>query len=515
MFINANEVDEGATIDSEVCVVGAGAAGITMARSLAAAGVDVTLLESGGKTFEWRTQELCEGINAGAPYPIKESRLRFLGGATNHWGGQSARLTAMDFERLPWIHGSGWPIDKAQLDPYYDRALALIDIAPGFENFADLERDTATYPRMLGRDNHAFEPLVWIKSPPTRMGVKFSAEIDSNRRIRCYLYANAIELVTHGDGAAIAKVRAKTIRRRRNLTFTARTFVLCAGAIEIARLLLASRANRNKEIGNDHDLVGRYFSEHVGQLFNDRCLVALPPGKKNFQEEHLRQRAETENLPISRFHFGFTATPGLRRRHSLMGISISLREKHPPRLSDTEAAVAEILATREGTRQSVLSYKMLIQAEQEPNPDNRITLSDERDMLGMQKVRVTWKASHFDRRSMLAGMRFFAKEIARTGNGRIRIPRLEDFDDVDNVLMAGHQIGTTRMGTVPQQSVTDEHGRVHGSPNLYIASNALFPTTGWANPTLTLLALTLRNAETIAAKSKAVTRLGSRESGSS
>ena len=150
------------------------------------------------------------------------------------------------------------------------------------------------------------------------------------------------------------------------------------------------------------------------------------------------------------------------------------------------------------TEHEARGYYLRARTEVAPDPGNRITLDRERDALGMRRVRLDWSVSSLDRRSVAATMRLLAEELGRLGIGRVRVNELLFEDDdrwCENLSWFGHHMGTTRMSSDPRSGVVDSDCRVHGIDNLYIASASVFPTAGFANPTLTVLALALRLAD--------------------
>jgi choline dehydrogenase-like flavoprotein len=496
-FIDANQPDDGSVFESDICIVGAGAAGIAASIALADKGWSVGVLESGGLEFDRATHELCAGPIIGDAYPWEMARMRFFGGSTNHWGGQCRRLSEIDFEKLPWVADSGWPFAKAELDPYYDRALEIVDIPAGYERVENVVDDIAEYPPLLGPLTDSFAPIVWLKSPPTRMGIKYRRAISASGRIRCYLRANAIELIPDEQGRTIRRLEARTLQGRQ-LSFRARVFLLCAGSIENARLLLLSSSVDPRGIGNAHDLVGRYFAEHCVQSLKRRMILAAPAGKRGFQEEHLQRRARKAGLPVTHVLFGFAATERLRRRHSLLGFSLGMSrggKLDPERMEDAVAALLASEPPSAADPREAHGYDVWIMAEQAPNPNNRLYLVQEKDALGLRKTALDWKVTEADRRNMLQGMRLFSRDLARSGNGRVRVPSLDDFE---GPFLVGHQMGTTRMSADPRKGVTNPYGRVHDIANLFIAGSSVFPTYGYVNPTLTLLGTTLRTVDHIA-----------------
>lgn len=500
-FVDASDSTGETVLDTDVCIVGAGAAGITLATALAERGRDCTLVESGGFQIETETQHLYDGVSVGTPYALEASRLRTFGGSSNHWGGQCAMLDDDVLAPRSWVPDGAWPLRRAELEPYYRRALAVLDIgmAPRFE---DLERDIERYPRMLGEHNGAFAPMLWLRSPPTHLGDKFRNAIKLSPRLRCMLHANVTELIANADGTAITELHARTFGGR-TLKFRARDFVLATGGIENARLLLLSDATVRGGIGNAHDLVGRFFSDHPNHPVG-RMVVASPAGTAGFQEEYLQHRSLHGLSNVWQRGLGFVSTSAFRREHRLQGVAL-----HAMPLQDDVATTAVGILVRDAlgdapagdATRAPRSYALGVIAEQAPNPASRITLDDSLDAFGRRRVRVDLRLSDADRRSIDKTVRRFGLELARAGAGRMR---LEPIDDARRFTLTGHHMGTTRMADDPRRGVTDRDGRVHGVRNLHVTGSSLFPSGGYVGPTLTIVALALRLADRLA--SAAVSR---------
>jgi choline dehydrogenase-like flavoprotein len=392
----------------------------------------------------------------------------------------------VDFLPRPWIAHSGWPIRRADVDPWYERAFPILDIPPR-HRFDEVEVDRAVHPRLLGADHPDFQSLLWLKSPPTRMGTKYRAEIAGSPRIRCYLRANAVELVPDGDARAVRTLRARTLAGRDLLVQTSH-YALGAGGIENARLLLLSDSVVTGGLGNRHDLVGRFFLEHLAQVAGSMVLVS-PRGVRGFQEEVVLARARRDLAGVWDLFFGFATTPRVREEHRLLGFAVNAVPR-PPRPDGSEAAIEDLLGDGAATGRA-RAYTLGILAERAPNAASRVTLATERDALGARKIVLDLQPGTADRRSADKALRLFALEIARSGHGRVRIHQ----EDETNLLgLTGHHMGTTRMADDPRDGVTDRDGRVHGIDNLWVAGSSLFPTGGYANPTLTIVALALRQA---------------------
>lgn len=502
MIIDANLLPEGSAIRGDVCVIGSGAAGITIARILARHGLDVVLLEGGGLDPEVAAQRLYDAQSVGVRY--SPTRLRYFGGSSNCWGGLCHPLDEDDFEPREWIPHSGWPIRRSDLDPFYREARSVLDIA-GQAVFEDVERDTSAYPRLLRSADAGFEPILWLKSPPTRLGKKFRDEITQADRIRCYLHANVIELIPNDKADAILHVKARALEGRA-LSFSAPRYVLSTGGIENARLLLSSDTTVPGGLGNGHDLVGRFFMEHTfGPV--GRMVVATPPGKQGFQEEAMRDRGGHDLPGAANGLFGYRATRRLRTRHRLLGLSINAFKAATP--DAVETAVGDLVTAphdgASGDAPPPRTYPLIVFGELAPNPNSRVRLDTARDALGQRRAIVDLEESPNDRRTLRKGIHAFALDVARSGHGRVMIDLPED--SAPFPMAGGHHIGTTRMADDPLRGVTDRNGLVHGIANLFVAGSSLFPTSAFANPTYTIVALAIRQAEHIAATTAAAREL--------
>ena len=123
MIKDFNEFEDGSSITTDICIVGSGAAGITIAKEFIGTRDSVVILESGGFGSESDTQKLYETEIVGLPHTnFQEGRVRIFGGTTTLWGGQALRFDTLDFQKRSWVPHSGWPISRQELDPYYERA---------------------------------------------------------------------------------------------------------------------------------------------------------------------------------------------------------------------------------------------------------------------------------------------------------------------------------------------------------------------------------------------------------
>jgi len=475
VLTDARDIPDGTEITADVCIVGAGAAGITIARELASSTRRVVVLESGFSDPEASTQALYDGASRGIPYfPLGDAgtRTRQFGGSTNRWNGECRPLVAIDFETRAWMPGSGWPFDLEHLRPYYERAQVVCELGP----FAY----TAEDPALAG----AVEPTVIQYSAPTRFGLAAHDELTRATNTTVLLGANAVDLVVTESGRAVARLVVATLTGRR-FHVRAGTFVLAAGGIENARLLLASDGVARCGIGNAHDLVGRCFMEHL--YLDDAASIAVRP---RVAARYTRDR----QVGAQRVRDAWTLSVATQRDEQLPGVTFVVGAS-PPRAGWMGKARRALRRARTALgAETVLRVKHV--QEQVPNLESRVVLSTERDRLGSRRADLDWRVSSIDRQTATTSYAILDRALRTAGVGRVLDSRLVDGSDWPADLRgARHHMGTTRMDTDPTRGVVDADGRVHGVSNLYVAGSSVFPTSGSANPTLTIVALALRLAD--------------------
>lgn len=515
---------------TEVCVIGAGAAGIGVARRLLAHGHSVTLLESGGLDYEAKTADLGAGRNVGEPYyDLEDSRLRFFGGTTAIWGGRCAELDPIDFERRDWVPHSGWPVSRETLEPYYREAWRALGFPQG--------------PDTAGAMKAAGVPLPDLDPARLALGTwqfderfnrfTFDACADLRAHPRCTIVTHAtVTGIEANEGGAVTHVEARSLTGR-TLRIHARYFVLAAGGLENPRLLLANR------LGNDRDLVGRFFMEHPhargGRVVEGdawallgafarphrvggRKVAALVTPSAVRQAE---RRVLNSSMIVAgrqpadaRQFIGMRAYSGLKHKTAptRAGRSLWMLTKRAASFVQERADPLRPWLLHKAGR---LDLALLVRAEQAPNPDSRVLLDTETDALGIPRIKLDWRLTELDIESVAVLVADFGHELERLGMGRVETAewllgsgRRWTTDPLISSHPIGgyHHIGTTRMGESPAEGVCDAEGRVHGLANLYVAGSSLFPTSGWANPTLTIIALAMRTGDTIARRIEAAAR---------
>ena len=500
MHTDARTLDDGSVIEGDLCIIGAGAAGIGMALEWNNTPHRVILLEGGGFNVESDIQDLYAGESIGQRYyPLQSARLHFFGGTTGHWGGWSAPYDPQDFEQRDWVPHSGWPISHGNLHPYYKRATKLVELEKDtFESQAFLDDDSTLVE--LPFDSSVMWTKMWQLSPPTRFGKKYRDTIVDSENIHLYTYANVCDIESNENVSKVEEVEIRTLQGTSHKV-RAQHFVLACGAMQNARLLLASNRQAPKGLGNDHDLVGRYFMEHL-EVETARILLPAPAPMKLY----------TVDIFISKFFGELALTAQKQQELRILNGTSSLRpqsfSESPLGIQHFPEDAAETIrlfeewekAAREGNsaridHTKIKEYSMHTRMEQSPNPNSRITLSDEKDALGVPRTKLNWQLTDLDKRSIRQMYETFATEVGRLGIGRIQLQEWLLTDDPmwPPYLGGGwHHMGTTRMHEDPKRGVVDANCKIHGLANLHIAGSAVYPTAGAANPTLTLLALTLR-----------------------
>jgi choline dehydrogenase-like flavoprotein len=514
MYIDSRKVDDGAVIDSEICVVGAGAAGIALAIELANQPFRVVLIESGGFEYNEKNEELSQALNVGRDYRhLPWSRLRYFGGTTNHWGGHCAPMNALNFEKRSWIPNSGWPFSRKDIDPYYVRAHEVIGL--GAYNYEPKATASALKLALLPFDSSRVE-TVMSRYNARRFGEHFHSRLSKVKNLTTYLWGNVTGINRHKTNGKVENVTVRTLSGR-EFSVRGRYFVLALGGIENARVLLLSRNVEAAGLGNINDLVGRFFMEHIWYP-SGKFLVPGYHGLLNFygEEYPFGDIAVRGHIALPDERLRELQIPGFRAEIDIKSPSISntdtgksanfLRKKVKNlewpddlgnHLINLFAGGDELFNHFIGSKQNLpAAYLLNNYVEQVPNPNSRVFLASSRDALGLNRIAVEWQLSEIDKIGIKKAQEEIATEVGRTGFGRMRL----EMPDSEDILLEGanggaHHMGTTRMHENPRRGVVDADGRIHGLENIYVAGSSVFPTGGYANPTLTIVALAIRLAD--------------------
>ncbi|RDL50633.1 Paromamine 6'-oxidase [Ensifer sp. M14] len=465
-------------------------------------------------------------------------RCRALGGSTHAWAGKSAPFDAIDFQARRWVPYSGWPVDRDHLMPYLHRAMKVLNLS------------AKEPPQRF--DDAGLRSFYWqfSRSRVDRLDImRFGREFIARRppNIDVLLDATITNVGVTKDGSRFSEIEVVSISGKQ-ARIRATICVLAAGGIENARLLLASTDVCSVGVGNRYDVVGRYLMDHiaarVGRIPTDRMAVLIKLfgfyGVNHENRAHMfthglaltPQAQERDQVLNAAVFFSTDRAPDdpwvalkklLRSRSDNVrrdllsvvagsgfitrGLGMKLLSDHrtPKVLKDAIVNAAIRLSPNlvadefqsQGLPRKLSGLRMEAISEQAPNPASRITLSERRDRFGVQLARIDWRISDLDYRTLFKIAELSHEALSRA---ELPIPKLEGWaterrtQDLVIIDMA-HTLGTTRMSTNPKTGVVDINCRVHGVSNLYIAGGSVFPTSGHANPTLTILSLAIRLAD--------------------
>lgn len=488
----------------DVCIVGAGAAGLPLARKLVVAGHDVCLIEGGGTSrWERKSQALNKTRNVGAPYASAHSgRFRALGGTTSAWAGQVVPLEALDFEERPWVSGSSWPISKEDLAPFYAEAETMEGIA------ADLDGAPVWHPSELSQPPPGEDLQVgFSRYCPERKFSRLFADILEDKRLTVLLHANAIELIpTHGRNA-IQRIAFRTLGGKQGVC-SAKFFVLCLGAIESSRFLL----NQPFSPWNVGGMLGRHFQDHLDCFAADVFDAKItdpgwvfgpsPVGGRYFPKIKLTPAAQ-ERFGVLNASGTISYSDGiysaLRTGIKIVaGPTTTVRPRELARMLPlVPAAIWHRYKTARDPNYRVpwAKLKLSVWCEQEPSSASRITLTGKRDRVGLLGAAIDWRISDLELKTIRTYVNV-AKRMFRA-NGLASVTEMAGLHDDrirDRLIDQFHPCGGTRMSHTPHSGVVDPQLRLHNVENAYVCSSSVFPTSGIANPTHTIVALALRLA---------------------
>ena len=442
---------------------------------------------------------------------------------SHRWSSWVVPFDDIDFEKRDWVPYSGWPFGKETLMPYYERANSICGIS-------DFDYEPVHSAEKIGKPDFRLMPLkgsrikskIWrFHYPPVNWKDAYLEELQSANNIKIYLNSNVVEIETNDVANQVTRVRVACVNNNQ-FWVTSKVFVLAMGGVEIPRVLLASNKTQKAGLGNQNDLVGRFFMEHPSYDGFARTMIADRedyPALYTLDSESRREYGVIAGLSPSRefqekakILNSATLMFHARGRWTSASVADGFLEHVGAVLTDlgTRGYLGKRLFGRFDLHthlRRLLDFRP--QIEQAPNPDSRITLSEEKDLLGLNQSKLDWRLTELDRHTLHTVNKLLAEEIGQSGLGRAQILSSETdthwplnygfFQGIKGPSMVGgwHFTGTTRMHDDSKQGVVDANCKVHGIGNLYIASSSVFPTNSFANPTLTIIALTLRLAEHI------------------
>jgi choline dehydrogenase-like flavoprotein len=488
--MDARAVPDGTVIETDLAIIGGGPSGISLALSLAGTPIRMLMLESGGMDFDSQTQDLYAGAETGVPYiRLDSTRLRYLGGSSNHWGGWCRPLDTVDFEARDWLAHSGWPIGRADLAPYFARAQSIVEAGPFIYDQPQTWTDTLGPPLSLAPGGVYTTYFQFSKTRdsvlPTHFGQRYAQDLKQIENLSVMLHANVTGLRLTPNAAKLDRLDIGTLSGRR-FVVKPRFVVLAVGGIENARLLLASNDVMRDGVGNAHDLVGRFFADHPipGQT---ATLVVFDGGLAPYYQLP-KEAAGTIVRAALAPHDHF------KRDQHVLGALATVEDE--VQLDAVGQAAVSTTASALGIDASRMrAYTLGCGMELAPDPDRRVRLTDQRDALGLPRLRLDMRIADSDLEHYRRTIVELGRQLLAAKTGMIRINRATREGWLSVLDWGNHHMGTTRMSADPKLGVVDANAKVHGVNNLFVAGSSVFPTYGASNPTMNSIAITLRLAD--------------------
>jgi choline dehydrogenase-like flavoprotein len=460
------KISSDSVVDTDLCIIGTGPAGMSIAKELSGTNIRVLVLEGGGMEVEAEAQALLEIASTGAPRVMDQDlvRMRVLGGSSHVWTGRCAPFDDWDYAPRAWVPHSGWPFPSEKLEPYVRRAAPYLGLAALPYN-ETLWRHFKVKPPKPALQSPSLRPMFWqfSRSLSGRGPAHFGHELANSdaRNINILLHANVTQINLSSDGPRFDSVDIASLGGKRS-RIRAKAAVLCCGGIENPRLLLASNRVYTAGVGNQHDMVGRFLLDHIS-------------GPRGY--------FDTEQASAIRSRFGHYWVDDESGRHVyLHGVGLTKRVQEEEGLLNCHAYLEEgdraendpwlALRRLQSSFQSrrisgpdarlVLGnlgeigkglYRRAIQhrpqlekckrlelhliLEQMPDPESRVTLSaNKKDALGMPICKIHWKIGDLERKTARRMLQLFAEQCKQLG---LQIP--QDFPPLDRVPVSGVRAG--------------------------------------------------------------------------
>jgi hypothetical protein len=508
----------------DVCIVGGGPSGISLALELAGKNAKVCLIESGGLKMSRKSQLLNRVKNVGIPYKdLSSQRGRLLGGTSNLWGGNCIPLDPLDFDKRNIEGRCHWPISYATLEPFVLKAQRLMGI------------DTAKFgTELLGKlgmsdasvADSDFSWKAWqFCEFPFRFGDRFHSELSLSENITVLLNANFVKCSFYDCGIKVKAVTATTLEGKTK-QINAVKYVLACGGVENARLLLNLVEQKGFPRLQQMDFVGKNFAEHPNATIG----YLEGPGAAELYKSHKIQYLDG-NKEVKP---GLGISSESQIKHGILNGIISVWPVPEENSAVTKAKLLlELIRKKEfGIRFLVSTFLVLpsivsllphvrhrmkggvistpyktdkfevrLMTETVANPDSQIALMKQRDSVGLKTASLNWQLTRKDRQCFTSIANLAKDHFERHMDVTLELSDWVNDKDSDWTKHIntnghyGHHMGTTKMGFSETDSVVDKNCKLHGIDNLYVTGSSVFPTFGFANPTLTIVALSLRLAD--------------------
>lgn len=467
MHQDANSPDfKQSSIECDIAIVGGGPAGIVLAEQFKNKKYQVCLLESGGLDVDAAVQQFSDG-DLQSPSPAVESNYvslhsqRLFGGTGSIWGGYCRQLDDVDFEQRDLSVFHRWPIGKKDLAPFYEWHA----IDGKYDQFEI--RNSALQVKYYERVIYPFNTV-------------FRDYFVRDKNIQLITHATVTDMVQH-SGNSLSHLNVASSDAKKSFRVKAKIYVLACGGIGNVKMLLNANGAAKDGLGNKHGHVGRHFMEHPHfQFFNPPALLWL--SDKHADWLHIDERYKPT--------LGFNTEK--IRQLKLLNFSAQISNAFDDGYKGAGANFYRPnFQNLSGKNTSGAFYALAFRAEQSSNADSRVTLSTEKDALGLRRIKLNWQLADIDKSALFHNIHLLAEELGKTSLGRMRL-MLDERAPWQTMVGGGHLMGTTRMSEAAEDGVVDRNCKLHDKDNLYIAGSSVFATSGVANPTLTIMALSRR-----------------------
>jgi choline dehydrogenase-like flavoprotein len=549
MLIDAETIEVGTIIKSDIVVVGSGPAGTVVALELAKAGYDVALIESGDLKFSAESQDLSTAENFDPKFhaSMSDCTRRQLGGTSVIWGGRCLPYDPVDFDRRTYIPNSNWPIMYEELESYFARACQYFFCGESefdINNIPNIEQKSII-PGLPDTEVLTSKLERW--SLPTNFGKEYFKNFQQSQKIKVFYNLTCTEIETNEQGNRVELIHLQTLKGRKILA-KCQKYVLAGGALNTTRLLMVSDRKHSGGIGNHSGLLGRFYMGHLSgsiatahfttapkdtvfgfdrdpddiylrrrfsftreflhekQLSNIVAWLGVPKfGDSSHQNGILSAAYVALNIPGLKNYLTPTATRKMAigedngksyRSH----ISNILRDFKQVLTFAPYFGYERYIAKRKIPALFVYSaaneYPLHYHSEQIPNYNSFVNLSDKFDKLGMRKLNINIQFLQQDIDNVIKAHEFWDHHLRKHDCGYLKY--LTDDLAASVWEQAGdgfHQVGTTRMSAHPNDGVIGTNCNVHGVDNLFIASSSVFVTSGQANSTFMIVSFALRLAD--------------------
>jgi GMC oxidoreductase/NAD(P)-binding Rossmann-like domain len=548
MLIDAEKLEDGTTLSSDIAVVGAGPSGIVLALELAKAGYDVALLESGRFHFSEAIQNLGEASYFDPEFhsPMSECTRRQVGGTSVIWGGRCIPYDPVDFDKRSYIPHSSWPVTYEEMETYFPRACDYFFCGKAEFNIKNIPniKQKSIIPGLP--DEQVLTSMLERWSFPTNFGKEYFNELKQYQRIKLLYGLTCTEIESNDSGSQVEALQAKILGGK-TLRVKSRKYVLAGGGLNTTRLLLASDRKHPGGIGNHSGLLGRFY---MGHLSGDIAVVHFNTSPKetvfgfdrdsdnmylrrrfSFSREFLHEQKLTNIvawLGAPKFYdpshgngilsFAYLALnsrvlgkylTAKAIRKSLIGKDKGNYQAH---LINILKDFGEILSfiPRFGYKRYIAKrkipalfvysaaneYLLHYHSEQVPNLDSTVSLSDEQDELGMRRLNINRRCTSQDIESVVRSHEYWDAHLRKHDCGYLKYLSDDLEASVWEQTRDGfHQIGTTRMSDNLKTGVVGPNCNIHGFDDLFVASSSIFVTSGQANPTFMIVTFALRLAD--------------------